>query len=321
LQQAEQEFVAAARRLAVVQSAREAVEDAAIYLPATAGRIADDGNRGDLRHWLDSADAATKLNKWLEAPPTNGEFLLGEWESTTGQLQIALVALRKPYQVDVIKRRTDELAPGRAPEYQTLLDLLRGPMLAGPDRKRVWTTARDIAGRIHQQTRDADAADNDALRPPGTNRSPDPPLQNEKDRRERRSQLSIALLGVAGLSSVDSLATKRRVALGDEKKWEGLAADLRSAWDNQLSELTKARRDKQDWVAADRRERFLPLEHAPTGRPAAVEVRRQETSAYLQWLERYYGELAQLRKADSRAAAFYDEAAKDIHAARIAHGE
>jgi hypothetical protein len=321
LQQAEQEFVAAARQMGVVQSARAAVEDAALILPALAGRIADDGNRGNLRNWLDAADAATKLNGWLEAPASGGEFPLGEWESSTGRLKIALQALGAPYRSDVIKRRVEELAPGRAPEYQALLDLLRGPMLVGADRKRVWDTARSIAGRIHKQTRDADAADNDALRPPGANRSPDPPLQDEKERRERRSQLSIALLGVAGLDNIEALASARRAALGDATKWEPLASSIRAAWAIRLAEQAGARRVKQEWPAADRRERFLPLERAPAGRPAAVEVRRADVSAYLQWLEWYYGELGAMRKGEPRAAAFYDEAAKEIHAARISRGD
>src|SRR5207245_1868002 len=156
----------------------------ALVLPATAGRVAEEGKAIDERAWLSAAKAAVELNDRLEHLPAGAGVPVAEWESATGLLTAALHALEARYQPLAVKRRLDELAPGRAPEYQALHDLLRGPMLPGADRKKVWETAQAIAEKIHTQTRDADAADNDALRPPGAMRSADPPLKDEPERRE-----------------------------------------------------------------------------------------------------------------------------------------
>jgi hypothetical protein len=316
LKQAETAFVAAAGQMAVVQAARRAVEDAAIVLPATAGRVTEEGKAIDERAWLAAAKAAVELNDRLEHPPAGKDLPLAEWESATGRLTAALQALQARYQPMAVKRRVDDLAPGRAPEYQALNDLLRGPMLPAAERKRVWETARAIADRIHKQTREADAADNDALRPPGTNRSPDPPLKDEPDRRERRARVSVELLRVAGLDKVDELDAARRAALADQGKWEALAAALRLAWSDQLPQQAKARRDKQDWPGADRRERFLPPEKAVAGRSAAAEVRRADQKVYLEWLEEYYRSLGRLRQAAPNAHSFYEDAAEEVRRAR-----
>jgi hypothetical protein len=316
LKQAEAAFVAAAGQMAVVQAARRAVEEAAIVLPATAGRVAEEGKAIDERAWLAAAKAAVELNDRLDHPLAGNDLPLAEWESATGGLAAALHMLQARYQPVAAKRRVEDLAPGRAPEYQLLLDLLRGPMLPAAERKRVWETAQVIADRLHKQTREADAADNDALRPPGTNRSPDPPLKDESERRERRARVSVELLRVAGLEKVDELDTARRTALADNGKWETLAAALRLAWTERLPQQAKTRRTKQDWPAADRRERFLLPDSVPAGRPAAVEVHRRDQIAYLEWLEEYYRNLGRLRQAAPNAHAFFEDAAEEVGRAR-----
>ncbi len=316
LKQAEAALVAAAGQMAVVQAARHAVEDAAIVLPATASRVAEEGRAIDERAWFAAAKAAIELNDRLDRPLAGKDLPLAEWESATGQLTAALHMLEARYQPLAVKRRVEDLAPGRALEYQLLHDLLRGPMLPGADRKRVWETANAIAERVHKQTREADAADNDALRPPGTNRSPDPPLKDEPERRERRANVSIELLRVAGMERVNALEVARRAALTDAGKWEALAAALRLAWSDRLPQQAKAQRDKKDWAAADRRERFLLPDSLPAGRSAAVEIRRRDQTAYLEWLEEYYRNLGRLRQAAPNAHAFYEDAAEEVRRAR-----
>jgi hypothetical protein len=316
LRQAETAFVTAAGQLAVIQAARRAVEDAALILPATAGRVAEEGKAIDERAWFSAAKAAIELNDRLEHLPAGAGVPVAEWESATGQLTAALHALEARYQPAAVKRRLEELAPGRAPEYQALRDMLRGPMCTAPDRKRVWETAQAIAAKIHKQTREADAADNDALRPPGTNRSADPPLKEEPERRERRARVSVELLRVAGLEKTDDLDAARRGALADAGKWESLAATLRLAWSDQLPRRAKALRDKQDWPGADRRERFLLPDQAAPGRSAALEVRRRDQTEYLKWLEDYFRSLGRLRQAAPGARAFYDDAAEEVRRAR-----
>jgi hypothetical protein len=318
LKEAESAFVKAAGQLAVVQAARRAVEDAALVLPATADRVAEEGKSIDERAWFAAAKSAIDLNERLEHLPVGTGVPVAEWESATGLLTAALQSLQARYQPTAVKRRVDDLAPGRAPEYQALHDLLRGPMLAGVDRKRVWETAEAIASRVHKQTRDADAADNDSLRPPGVNRAADPPLKDEQERRDRRARVSVELLRIAGLDKIDELDAARRSALADQAKWETLAGKLRAAWTDQLPQQAKARRDARDWPAADRRERFLlpsAIALAPSELPAAVQVHRADQSAYLKWLEAYYRSLGRLRQPAPNARAFYDEAAEEVRTA------
>ena len=130
---------------------------------------------------------------------------------------------------------------------------------------------------MNEQNREADAADDESHRPPAFARPAPPPLKDENDRRDRRAQVSVELLRVAGLEKVDDLETDRRAALADAgPKWEALAVALRTAWTARLSAQAKARGGRGEWAAADRRERFLPLGAGSTGRPpAAAEVRKR----------------------------------------------
>jgi hypothetical protein len=314
LHQAETKFVAALNRMAAIQNAHAVVEYASIVLPATAGRVADEGREADQQAWFAAAKTAAELFGRFDQAPTGGEFPLGDWEDGARRLREALQALEGPYQPAAVKRRLDDLAAARAPEYQALADLLRGPMLAADDRKRVWDAGRTIAERLHKQTREADAVDNDALRPAGSNRSPDPPLNGEADRRDRRASVSIELLRVAGFDHADALDEARRNSRNEPAKWQKLADDLRAAWTAQLPQRAKAKRDGREWAAADRLERFL--QSAPAGATAAVEVRRRDESAFLAWLEQYYRGLGRLRQSVAGAGNVYADAAEDARRGR-----
>jgi hypothetical protein len=328
LKQAESAFIAAAAQLAAVQSARAAAEDAAVVLQAAVGPVIDDGGAG-WRSWRDAARAASELFARLEQPPPERDLPLGEWESGTSRVTAAVQDLRAPYQPATIKRRVDDLGdpkagrPGRAPDYQMLAGLLRVPLLATPERKRVWDAFHAIGERMHEQNREADAADDEARRPPSSARPAPLPLEEEADRRGRRAQASVELLRVAGLEKVDDLEAIRRKALADSgPQWEALAAALRKAWTTSLPTQAQARGDAKQWAAAERRERFLPLGAAPTGRPpAAAEVRKRDQADYLKWLEEYYRGLGQSRGADRKAAAFYEDAAKECADGRRTLGD
>jgi len=282
-------------------------------LTATAESAADDGGSNE-RTWLAAANAATELNNRIGNPQIGSD--LSEWESLTSGIAARLQKIRVPYENSVVDRQVKDMAAGRAADYQALRSLLRGPMLPGVERKRVWEAAQAIGFRIHKQTRDADIAADDALRPPGANRSPEPPLKDEAKRRERRAQVSIGLLRVAGLENVAELDKRWKAALADPKQWDRLAADCRTAWTESLPRQAKISRDKQDWSTADRRERFLGPDQVSSGRPAAVEIRRRDQGTYLEWLEGYYRSLGRLRQAAPRASAFYEDAAEEIRRAR-----
>jgi hypothetical protein len=284
LRRAESTFVAAEGRMRTVQRARRAVEDAALVLPALAGRIADEGTT-DADSWREAAKAAAALNDRLERP-AGGEFLEDDWNSAIDRLAPLLEALQKPYRPEAVKRRAAELATGRAPEYHALHALLRGPLLSAADRKLVYDTARAIADKLHEQTREADIADDDTRRPPGPGRTPEPPLKDEfeRPRRDRRAEFSIALLRVAGLEKAKDLDAARKKAADTPAAWEKLGDELRKAWSDGLKDDAKARRAKGDWPAADRRERFLTPEQVPANRPAAAEVRQADRQAYAEWV-------------------------------------
>lgn len=327
LKQAESAFAAAAGQLAVVQAGRGAAEDAAVVLPAAVGRVTEEGGNA-WRRWRDAAKAANELSAKLEKSPAR-DVPLGEWEDVTNRLAVALKDLRAPYDPATVKRRVDDLGdptagrPGRAPDYQMLGGLLRAPLLLTPERKRVWDAHRAIGERMNQQNREADAADAEAHRPPASARPAPQPLEDELDRRDRRAEASGELLRVAGLEKVDELDAARRAALADSgPKWEDLATKLRAAWGTKLPAQAAARGDKKDWPAADRRERFLPLGAGATGRqPAAAEVRKRDQAEYLAWLEGYYKTLGQSRQKTDKAAAFYEDAAKECADGRRVLGD
>jgi hypothetical protein len=296
-------------------------------LPATVGRVTEDGGTA-WRRWRDAAKAANELFAKLEKQPAR-EVPLGEWEDVTNRLTVALKDLRAAYDPATVKRRVDDLGdpkagrPGRAPDYQMLAGLLRAPLLLTAERKRVWDSYRAIGERMNEQNREADAGDAGAHRAPASARPAPLPLEDELDRRDRRAEVSVELLRVAGLDKVDDLDAARRAALADSgPKWEAVASALRAAWGDQLPAQAKMLGDKSDWAAADRRERFLPLGAGATGRqPAAVEVRKRDQAQYLAWLEGYYKALGRARQKTDKAAPFYEEAAKECADGRRTLGD
>ncbi len=315
MKQAEATFAAAADQMTKVQAARAAVEETAAVLMATAVSAAEEGR--DERPWREAARAFADLAARLEQPPPARELPLGEWESATGRLSVAVAQLRAGYQPAAVKKRIDDLAsPGRVGEYQSLVALARGPLLPAAERKRAWDAAGAVGEKLYEQVRAADAAEDAAHQPPPTARPAPPPLADEADRRERRAQVSVELLRAAGLEKVDDLEAARQAALADPgPKWDVLAAALRAAWAVRLPEQAKALADRKAWAAADRRERFLPPADRP---PAAVQVRHQDRDEFLDWLAGYYRGLGRLRHDDKdrRTAAFYDDAAEDVRRAR-----
>ncbi|HEY1379668.1 MAG TPA: hypothetical protein VGF55_22890, partial [Gemmataceae bacterium] len=318
LKQAETAFAAAAGQLAAVQAARAAVEDAAVVLAATAGPAAEDGR--DERAWREAAKAAAELADRLEQPPPDRDLPLGEWASATGRLTAAVRELRAAYQPAAVKKRVDDLATRRAPEYQALVALVRAPLAPAAERKRAWEAARAIGKKLHEEVRAADAAEDESHQPPAAARPAPAPLADEADRRERRAAVSVGLLRAAGLEKIDDLDATRRAALSERPasgypgpKWDALAAALRAAWTVRLPEQAKVLADRNAWAAADRRERFLPLADRP---PAALQVRAQDRAEYLTWLEAYYRGLARLRHDAPRASGFYEDAADDCRRAR-----
>jgi hypothetical protein len=326
LKQAEFAFVATARQLDIILAARAAVEDAAVVLPASVGRVTEEGGT-PLRVWQDAVQATIELFVRLAPGDSGGKELpLEEWESATGRLSLALQRLRADYQPSVIKRRVDDLGdpkagrPGRAQDHDMLAALLRSPLLLTAERKRVWDAYKGIGEKMNEQNRDADQADDDAHRRPASARPAPQRLRDENDRRDRRAQVSIELLRVAGLDKVEVLETQRQAALADTgPKWEALATALRTAWTVRLPEQARLLGDQKTWPAADRRERFLSPGTAPTDRkPAAYEVRRRDQVEYLGWLEDYYRGLMRTRKDAPKAAALYEDAAKDCAEARRA---
>jgi hypothetical protein len=314
LRDAETMFQTAKAQMDAVQTARRALEDAAVVLPAVAGRVSDLDATAARVAWKDAVAAALDLAERLEQPPTGRDLPLSEWESATGRLSAALQALQVPYQPASYKRLLENLSVARAAEYDALRDLLRGPLLPGTERKKVWDGAHTIAARTHKQVREADAADDESHRPPAPAKAAELPLQGEAARRERRAKVSVDVLRVAGVNTADLDATYR-AALADPPKWADFAAKLRTAWVADLPKEAKVRAEKREWVAADRRERFLPPEVIRPEQPAAVEVGLQDRRAYLDWLERYYRDLGQLRKDAPNASGFYDDAAADVHRA------
>ena len=148
LKQAEAAFAAAAAQLNVVQTARAAAEDAAVVLPAAVGQIVDEEANG-WRSWWDGTKAASELFVRLEQAPPARDLPLGEWESSTRRLNVAIAELRSPYQPVAIKRRVDDLGdpkagrPGRAPDYQMLAGLLRAPAGAGRAETGLGRLSRD----------------------------------------------------------------------------------------------------------------------------------------------------------------------------------
>jgi hypothetical protein len=112
---------------------------------------------------------------------------------------------------------------------------------------------------------------------------------------------------------VDRLDAARRVA-GGGTDWAPAEVDLREAWTKQLTAQFADRVSKEDWPAADRLSRGLPLAGGPPPRtdpPPAVRQRRQEEKACRDWLENHYREYGRLRATVAGAADLYENAAAD----------
>jgi hypothetical protein len=312
LGQAKRGFTGARNDLETVQSARRAAADAAVILADTAeGVIAGEV---DENLWRSTATAATGVADQLTragvgqtVPPTFGDDVAA--------VRATLRAVEKPYTKVDVQARIAAAKGGAAgvPEYQALRALLRGPLPAAPLRKEMTAEAARLSRRLYDAVAALDAADDEAGR-----MTPAPPTPvadvAETDRATRRVRISVALLRLTGLSGADRLDAARRVAAGGTD-WAAAAAELHEAWARQLPAQFADRVAKEDWPAADRLSRGLPLAGGgPAPRvdpPPAVRLRRQEEKASRDWLENHYREYGRLRAAVAGAADLYENAAAD----------
>lgn len=293
------------------QDARRAYEDAIVELLWTADRATDDPDF--LRIWQDAADALARLADNLGRSPDGQAIASNEWEEATSRLNIARQKLRAPFQSDAVKKSVAAWGSGDTAEYQKLMELLRSPLAVAKDRAAIWEAARAIGKKLHDQTRDLDAGDDAAHRTPATLEPTTGRDDSEAQRRYRRAAVALALLRAAGSDGIASLSASANAEM-DESKWKSLANGLRRSWSDELPKQAAKLLEKKDWLAADRRERFLSSVPAMTTQQplAAVELRQNDFASYSTWLEQYYRTMSQLRGNNPTAAAFYDKAAQEV---------
>jgi hypothetical protein len=311
LGQAKRGFTAVRNDLETMQSARRAAADAAVILADTSQGVV--AGEVDEIPWRNTADAATAVADHLTRA---GQALPATFDDDVAAVRASLRALEKPSTKADVQARIAAAKGGAAgvPEYRSLRALLRGPLPAAPLRKEVTAEAARLSRRLYDAVAALDEAGDEVGQTPP--RKPPPtgmPVVAESDRAARRARVSLGLLRLIGLTGIERLDAARRFA-GGGTDWAAASAELHDAWAKQLPAQFADRVTKEDWPAADRLSRGLPLAGEPAPRiepPPAVRLRRQEEKSCREWLESHYREYGRLRAAVAGAADLYENAAAD----------
>jgi len=309
LGQAKRGFTAVRNDLETMQSARRAAADAAVVLVDTAEGVV--AGEVDEILWRNTAEAATAVADHLIRA---GQTLPATFDDDVAALRATLRTLEKPYTKTEVQARSAAAKGGAAgwAEYRALQALLRGPLPAAAIRKEVTAEAARLSQRLYDTVAALDEAGDEVSRTPP---APPPRIQvvAEGDRAARRARVSLGLLRLTGLTGTDRLDAARRFA-GGGTDWAAASAELHDAWAKQLPAHFADRVSKEDWPAADRLSRGLPLAGGPAPRiepPPAVRLRRQEEKVCRDWLEDHYREYGRLRASVPGAADLYENAAAD----------
>ena len=130
--------------------------------------------------------------------------------------------------------KTTRNGEGTTPRPADVLEmraLLRLPGLSAPERKTLWTSWRDLAGKL---AKEATAREASAAVLPAANETR--ALGEETYRALYRAEASLGLLRLAGSPDAQKVETEQKrveVTPTDEALWAALRRELRQAWKRQ----------------------------------------------------------------------------------------
>jgi hypothetical protein len=310
----------------VLVLAQRTLDEALLFLPDYADDCEQDPAQAAA--WQQAVAAVRELLDTLTPPPADATLApaelrrrVDEVSRKTAALQRAFDPLRQPFGSANVARliaqaRRPDAGPAVLREVQALL---AGPFLAADDRAALWRAGRELALRLHAETAQLDAADDQARRvtltPEPYARAPAAQAQTEQAL--RRARQAIALLQLGGLPAAelaplaDALhAAEVRLPAHPCEVLATLGRDVRDAWARRVPVLLNR---KGDLATQDRISRVLdPFQQAllldtPQTHPTLL-LRAGEQRQLLAWLaDRYRYEARDL--ADHLGATFYAEAA------------
>lgn len=258
------------------------LDDAWDFLPRFVPYLNQRPDPVQVEDFLAAAESTRTLER-VVTPPADDSAVpeqrlvesLEEAERHARVLRALLTRLRRPLDSAILKdwqaqTLPDDQLPLRVVEIDQLLET---SVLDADTRAGLWSKRRELAQRLHQDTRVLDHRDD------AETRTTDPPPADElatlADREHRRAVLraraSAALLRMAGVNGLDGISAN----LLKNKVDSDSAEKLRVAWARTLPEDLRAQLAKRNWLTA---ERLLRVEN-PLEAPAAA--RADDPSARL----------------------------------------
>ncbi len=214
--------------LVTLRDAQRTHDDAFVFLPAYPPYIEHDPTRLDV--WLDGVQNAPVLHEMLAKKPEATELLakLSEVKQKALTLQNSLRKMREPLDVPLTRTPIAASAPARAADAMEMRALLRLPGLTATQRQTIWSNARIVAGKLHDEAVERETV-TDTLPPADDVRA----VRQERDRALLRARISEGLLHLSGSTEEDRVdAARQQVERAplEEPAWEALRRELRKAW-------------------------------------------------------------------------------------------
>lgn len=319
---------------ASLQSLREAYtcqDDAMMFLPAHApylSRLPEEAVDEEKDH-LGAVEATRALASLLSASEDVGSDAFREKrdqiERRTTEIRDHLTHMRRPFAAENVRRLLAiDVSGARVPEAIAEIDrLLEAPYFSAQERRNLWNHRRELAQKLHQQTRELDQAEDTAK--PWKPTPPPAPFDSanaegrDRQRALRRARVVVSVLRLGGLSGAEPLESEVGQTKPDDAGLASLGGKLRHAWAQQIPEQVQSALQRQELGAADRLCRALhPFDRDPDGavddpaRNPTLQLRRNEAAACWGWFaERCRAEAANLAGAASYGD-FYRKAAEEF---------
>ena len=281
------------------------------------------------KDYLSAVEATRALVALLSASDDVGSEVFREKreqiERRTTEVRDHLTHMRRPFAAENVRRLLAvDISGTRVPEAIAEIDrVLEAPYFGSQERRSLWNHRRELAQKLHQQTRELDQAEDTAK--PWKPTPPPAPFDSataenrERQRALHRAQMVVSLLSLGGFSGAETLQSQVAQTKPDDSLLASLGGKLRQAWSQQLPEQLQSALQRQELSAADRLSRTLhPFDHDPDGavddpaRNPTLQLRRNEAAACWGWFaERCRAEAASLAGAASYGD-FYRKAAEEF---------